>query len=343
MNWMVRNLVVVLFGAATSVLTAAVLVYMEAGNGQELFSFTALRFVPVGAIAAGFAGALGYLLAAMALRLRPAGLGALVIVVISAGVVFMAESAEFSMFLYGSDQATQSIPTFGRFLVTSTIHTPLRFWSTDDPSTDFEMAAFLSPGTSSSAPRVEGLGDNKTGGIASGVQGMMATQDVSQTQTGRRLNQMGSGIATLGSGVKAHGREWLQIILQTFGFALGGLVMFVHLRQLPHCKDCMLLLSDKGERTRYFSRTKDMQNAVDEVLTRARDRQLQQSIQVHTQRGHDKRANWVEYASTIQLRRCMQCDLHTMDFRATRKDGHKWKTIDILGFSTSSIDPLNFA
>jgi hypothetical protein len=343
MNWMVRNLVVVLFGAATCVLTVAALVYMEAVNGQELFSFTLLRLIPVGAISAGFAGGLGYLMAALALRLRPTGMGALMIVAISAGVVFMAESAEFSMFLYGSDQATQSIPAFGRFLATSTLQTPLRFWSTDDPSSDFAMAAFLSPGASPSAPRVQGLGDSKTGGIASGVQGMMATQDVSQTQTGRRLSQMGSGISTLGSGVKAHGKEWMQIILQTFGFALGGLVIFVHLRQLPHCKDCMLLLSDKGERTRYFSRTKDMQNAVDEVLTRARDKQLQQSIQAHAQRGHDKKATWVEFASTIHLRRCMQCDMHTMDFRATRKNGQSWKTIDVLGFSTSSVDPLHFA
>jgi len=343
MNWMVRNLTVLLFSAATSAIVAAVLVYMEAANGNSLFSYTMFRIIPVGAIAAGFAGAIGLLLGSLALRLRPAGMTVFAILAIAAGVVFMAESVEFALFLNGPAQATASVGSYSRFLGNSLIHSQLRYWSSDASPGDSSMSAFLSPGTSPAAPHVEGLDDNKAGGIASGVQGMMATQDVSQTATGRRLNQMGTGIQTLGAGVQAHGTQWVLTITQTLGFAIGGLVVFIQLRERPHCKGCRLLLSTKGERTRYYSRTKEMQAAVDDVLTKARDRRLQESISAHLGRGHDKRANWVQFASTIELRRCTQCNMHTLDYRSSRREGQNWKSIDLLAFSTTSTDPLNFA
>ena len=343
MNWMLRNLIVLLLGLATSVLAAALPVYWEATGAGSLFGYTLFRIFPVGAIAAGFAGATGFLLGALALRLRPAGIAVGVIVAVAFGAVFMAESAEFALFLFGTNGATASAGSFAHFLGDSVIHTQLRYWSTGDQADNYAFAAFLSPGSSPSAPRVDGMDDSKAGGIASGVQGMMASQDVSQTQTGQRLNQVGTGIQAFGAGLKAHGAQWMMTISQTLGFALGGLVVFLQLRSLPHCPGCMLLLSKKGEKTRYYARTKEMQNAVDDVLTKARDKRLQESIAAHLGRGHDKRANWVEFASTIELRRCSQCETHTMEFRASRKDGQKWKSIDLLGFSATSPEPLDFA
>ena len=55
MGRVLRNLAVVLFGAVASVLTVAVLVYLEAKNGQPLFSYALWTYVPVGAVLSGLA------------------------------------------------------------------------------------------------------------------------------------------------------------------------------------------------------------------------------------------------------------------------------------------------
>ena len=54
MDRILRNLIVVLLGAATSALTAAVLVFLELRGEQTLFGYTAWSFVPIGAIGADF-------------------------------------------------------------------------------------------------------------------------------------------------------------------------------------------------------------------------------------------------------------------------------------------------
>jgi len=68
----------------------------------------------------------------------------------------------------------------------------------------------------------------------------------------------------------------MTILLQTAGFSIGGMLVMVQLRKHSYCKGCMLLLKKKGSKTRYYSRTRDMRAAVDDVLTKARDKQLQQ-------------------------------------------------------------------
>jgi hypothetical protein len=133
------------------------------------------------------------------------------------------------------------------------------------------------------------------------------------------------------------------MFLQVAGFAFGGLAVFGYLRSLPHCQSCMLLLSRKGKKTRYFSRSREMRSAVDEVLVQAREKQLQRSILTHVAKGSEKQKEWSEYCSTLEIRRCMQCKTHRLNFRARRKDGATWKDIALLGFTASTLEPLDFA
>jgi hypothetical protein len=39
----------------------------------------------------------------------------------------------------------------------------------------------------------------------------------------------------------------------------------------------------------------------------------------------------------------MQCKTHRLNFRARRKDGATWKDIALLGFTASTLEPLDFA
>src|ERR1039457_3068202 len=73
--------------------------------------------------------------------------------------------------------------------------------------------------------------------------------------------------------VRTHGSVWTMMFLQVAGFAFGGLAVFGYLRSLPHCQSCMLLLSRKGKKTRYFSRSREMRSAVDEVFLQARGKE----------------------------------------------------------------------
>lgn len=99
MNGILRNIAVILFGAVTSVLTAAVLLFLEARNGQALFGYALWQYVPVGAIGAGLVASVGYLLGSLVLRVRPAQVVAIAIVLIAAFTVFMGQSAELGMFM----------------------------------------------------------------------------------------------------------------------------------------------------------------------------------------------------------------------------------------------------
>ena len=92
MNRITRNLIVVLLGIGSSLITAAVLVFVELRSGQSLFSETALTYVPVGAIGAGLVSAVGYYLGSRIMRLRPPTAMLIAIVAIAAGSVFAMDS-----------------------------------------------------------------------------------------------------------------------------------------------------------------------------------------------------------------------------------------------------------
>jgi hypothetical protein len=351
MSWMTRNIITIMLGAATSLTTVATLLYLEGSiglplfgiSGQTIFGGPLLAFIPVGAIFAGFLGSLGFLASSLALRNRPALVALVGIVGISAGVVYLAESAELEYYI-GAQGTTRDAATFGRFLAVSMFHSRLYEWSLWQGGEAGEsMAALLSSGASSSGVRLRPTGDAKADGIGAGVQGVMAAQDLTQSGPGRQLTEMSHGVDTLGTIIRAHRRQWFMLSLQIIGFALGGVLAFFHLRSVTYCKDCMLLLSKKGEQTRYFSRARDMRSSVDEVLTKARDKQLQQAIQAHLAKGANRDGNWSEYCSTLEIQRCLRCRTHVLDFRTKHKQEKVWKPIEVLAFSATTAEQLDFA
>jgi hypothetical protein len=357
MNWMVRNIAALLLGVLTSGLVVAILLYYEARDGSVLFSYNGqtltmmpfLAWIPIGPALAGLVGASGYLVGVLALRLRPAAIALLVIVAFSAGVVWVAQSAEFSLYLVGWPQPnggpTKNMATFAKFLRTSAMHSQLHVWSPDyDSYESEEQSSFFTSGKppSASGPVLAPSGDSSVDGLSGGVSGMMSSQDMSQTGPGKQLSQMGEGFESFKARVQANSGEWERMGMQTMAFAAGGLMVLIQLRKQSYCKDCMLLLNKKGERSRYYSRSRDMRAAVDIVLTKARDKQLQQAIHAQLTKGVDHDGSWSEYCSTMEIRRCPQCRLHMMRFMAKRKEDERWNDIDVLGFTSTSLEPLDF-
>src|ERR1019366_9383897 len=181
MNWMVRNLAALLCGALTSGLAVAFLLYFEARDGSVLFSYSGqtllgfpfFAFIPLGPIAAGLAGATGYLGGGLLLRLRPAAVALFAVIAIAGFMVFLGESAEFALYMQGWPQPnggpTRSIGTYTRFLGTSIMHTPLNFWSYDSYSTADVSDFFHASNSPPSAPQLAQSGDSRVDDISGGV------------------------------------------------------------------------------------------------------------------------------------------------------------------------------
>jgi hypothetical protein len=343
---MSRNIVVLLLGTATSVTTVATMLYLEGKiglplfgiSGQTIFGNPLLAYLPVGAIFAGFLGSLGFLVSSMALRNRPAVIALVAILGISMSLVYLAESAELEYYI-GARGTTKSAATFGRFLGVCLFHSRLYEWSLWQGGDDSQsMASLLSSGASS-ASHPQSAGDSKL----DATQAVKTAQDVAKIGASKQLAEVTDGVESIGTMFKAHRQEWIMLSLQTVGFALGGILVYVYLRSITYCEDCNLMLSKKGEKTRYFSRSRDMHASVDEVLTRARDKQLQQAIHAHIAKGVDKDGSWSEYCSTMEIQKCLQCRTHVIDFRAMHKEAKGWKPVEALAFSTTTPEQIDFA
>ncbi len=340
MGRVLRNLAVVLFGALASVLTVAVLVYLEAKNGQPLFSYALWTYVPVGAVLAGLAGALGYALGAAVLRTRPMNLVAPVIVLVAFGTVYMARSAEFSLFL-GAKDTTKDAATFGGFLANSAMHSQLHYFDSSSSGGDDSGSG----GGSGGSGMVGAASDSNShvSGMADGVQGMLAAPDVTNSGAAKQLTRVDGDMQALGSSVTTHGSQLVLMVLEGAGFALGGLLMFGMLRRLSHCEDCQVFLAKKGEQVRYFDNSDKMQDSLNGFMTRVRDRRYKQLIEEHRGQGTASAGRFSAFSSAIEIRRCAGCEKHRLKFSARRKDKNGWKEIGVLGQTAFSMEPLDLA
>ena len=344
MNRITRNLAVLLCAAVASLATIAALLFFQTRSGRPLYDFAVLNYIPAGAIGAGLIAAVVMLGCALLLRARPAPIVLIGLVVVSAGSVFLAQSAEVTLAPVGRAAAADPA-TFGQLLLTSVLHSQLQF---TDPSHESSSSSSspLNPGVAHALPQTAGDSDAQVQGISSGVQGVVASQDVGANVSAggvQRIGEIGDDLHSIGSTVQNHGAQWLTMALQAVGFLLGGLLVYSFLRSRPYCDECSVLLSGKGTQKRYFDRLEEINGSVEDVLAKAKDRRLQLSINAHSTRGAAQKGKLTEFASILSVSRCALCHTHRMDFRAMRKSGASWKEIDVLAYSASSFDPIEIA
>jgi len=344
MNRVTRNLVLVSGTALASLLTVFVMLLLEARNGSPLFGYAVAGYIPVGAIGAGLIAAAGLLATAFLLRARPAPVTAIALVLISAGTVYLVQSAQLT--LSSAGRVTSSDPlAFAQYLAASATHSQLQF---ADPRTASHVESNpLNPNAAAAAAMPQGgaEGDASVQSIGGSVQGMVASQDMGAgmaSGTQQRISQIGDGIHDIRSTVQDHGSQWLLMALQLVGFSLGSLGVYSLLRSRSYCEHCSLLLRSKGSQKRYFSKLDEINGSVEDLLAKARDKRLQLAVQSHGARGavnKDKAA----FASTIHVSLCTRCQTHRLEFRALQKAGGGWKNIPVMGYTTSSYEPIEVA
>ena len=343
MNRITRNLVVVLLGVVSSLITAAVLVFVELRSGQPLFSETALTYVPVGAIGAGLVSAVGYYLGSKIMRLRPPTVMLVAIVAIAVGSVYVLDSIEFGTVMINRTQVT-SLASLGQFLGAAFRYTPLKV-SAGDSDSD---SGSSSSASSSSTPDVSAVSNDSNPGVAgigSGVSGMMASgnalsaDNIGHSMAGlqKRLHSM----QALGTGVLDRTAVFELAALQLAGFLIGGILAFWYLRTLAFCDNCQEFLSRKGAQTRYFDRERDIQNSVHDFLSEAKARRFKQSIEAHSGVGTPEKTHLSEFASTVEISQCKGCHRHRLQFSAQKKKGMSWKEISMLGYTAFCMEPID--
>ena len=342
MNRVSRNLAILLCAVLASVLTASLLLFFEARSGHALFGFAVANYIPVGALVGGLLAAAGLLVCALLLRARPAPVVAIALLFVSAGTVYIAQSADATISSAGR-VAAQDPASFLQFLVNATINSPLHFNDPHAPGSSSSSAA-LNPGVGKVIPQTGGENDAQVQSISSGVQGVVASQDMGSNAAAggaQRISQLGDNIQSLSSNVQNHGGQWVVMALQVVGFSIGSLLVYSFLRSRPHCEECQVLLSRKGAQTRYFDGLGDINGSVEDVLAKAKNRRLQLAVQAHGARGDAKKSKGTEFASTIRVSLCSRCQAHRMDFRAMRRSGGSWKEIPVLGYTASSFEAID--
>jgi len=341
MNRGTRNIALVICAALASLLTVSVLLLLEARSGSALFGYAVAGYIPAGAIGAGVLASAGLLGCAWMLRARPAPVVAIGLVLVSAGTVYMVQSADVTLSSAGRVAASDPV-SFAQYLAYSTIHSPVAFTDPHSASSAPESNS-LNPNAAAAIPQSGAENDASVQGIGSGVQSMVASQNMGTSMasgTQQRITQIGDGIHDISSTVQDHGSQWLLMVLQFAGFSIGGLAAYSLLRSRPYCDDCSLLLRSKGAQTRYFSGLNDINGSVEDVISKAKDRRLQLAVQSHGARGAASKDKGAAFASTIQVSLCPRCQTHRMEFRALRKAGAGWKNIPVLGYTASSYEPI---
>ncbi|HXE08152.1 MAG TPA: hypothetical protein VN612_09660 [Acidobacteriaceae bacterium] len=346
MDRIVKNLLVILAGAAASVVTAAALFLLGLRGGDSLLDLKGWNWVPLGMIAAGFLAGTGYFVAAQVLRVRPGVILLAGVFAISAGTHLYIRHMDVAAMMATNRAALASPKVFAKFATTSLWSTRLPDMSLggDDKSSSSEASSSPDSTPATEGPHIDTGGDANAEGMAQGVGGMLAKADMG-TQLGAggggKMTQMGTDIDSVGKGVAKDSGQWLASALEIFGFAFGGVVVYGMMRGLPYCPACGEFLAQKGTQTRYYLTERTLRNCVDELHARMKEHQLTESIMGHFGVGSDEKSHLSEYASTIDIKECRQCHTHRMQFSAKRKKGKNWKNIKVFGHTAESLEPID--
>jgi hypothetical protein len=345
MNQITRNLILVVLGIVSSLIAAVVMVFAELQSGSALFSYTVATYIPEGAIGAGLLAAAGFYLGAMILRVRPPRLMLIPIVLLAAVSVFSIDTVEYGVAMFTRPSLT-NVASVGRFLSLSFENSPIKAaFEGDGSSSDSGSSSSGSAKASENMPSLAGENNAGVQGIGGGVQGMLASgnalsaDNIGTSMSGlqKRLQSMKS----LGAGALDHAAVLELAALQFVGFSIGGLLVFWRLRSIPHCDECQVFLTSKGAQTRYFDWERDIQNSVNDFLSKVKARRYRQSIEAHSEGGVPEKKSSSEFASTVAISHCKACRRHRLQFSARRKKGMTWKDISMLGYETFCMESVD--
>jgi hypothetical protein len=127
--------------------------------------------------------------------------------------------------------------------------------------------------------------------------------------------------------------------LQVIGFTFGGLMVYIHLTELPYCFACSRYLRKRAKWVRYYRDPSELLNAVRLQSYHFERAELDEAIKTLLGSGHS-RPKGAEAEATLQLRRCRGCGYHRLDFTARRKVINDWREVPELSMNCVESDDL---
>jgi hypothetical protein len=141
MDRIVRGTLVTLAGMATTLLTAAGLVYLELRHDVAIYSFVYGFVIPIGAFLSGLVAASGYLAGARVLNYRPGRWQMASILLLSGGTFFLIYWLEY--WLANVDgKPLRDLVTFGAYLIYMLTHTTLDMSHGTDKPVELGLAGY---------------------------------------------------------------------------------------------------------------------------------------------------------------------------------------------------------
>ena len=122
----IQDLVITIFGAISSLLTAVILFWIESHWNLSIYSFMLWFVIPVGAIGSGFVAAGGYYLGSILFNHKPKGTILLNMVAISIGTYFLIQYLDY-LFLEIEGQRIADAISFWSYWDVSISHQSVQF------------------------------------------------------------------------------------------------------------------------------------------------------------------------------------------------------------------------
>jgi hypothetical protein len=133
---------------------------------------------------------------------------------------------------------------------------------------------------------------------------------------------------------------YISAALQIMGFALGGLLIFLHLSSLPYCMKCSKYLKSKATQLRYSADPENFAAMVKDVASHFENGRLQQAIDTHGNFGA-KNPGGGYLSSTLARKQCSICAVNWLQFSAQKLIASEWKDIKELQFAQFHQGELN--
>jgi hypothetical protein len=258
------DLLITLFGALTSLITAVLLLAIQHWTGFSVHGFTLSLIIPLGAIFAGIAAAQGYFWGSRWLGHRPTRLLLVNILLVAAGTFFLVHYLSYMRL------AIDGLPVRNYIAFPSYLN-------------------------------------------------LVLTQ-TSLTIRGEDLDEMRT-IRTLG------GWGYLYALLQVLGFAVGGLIVYAHLKDLPYCGTCHKYLIRGARAYRYSDKPDLLLPVLQNITPLLSAGQLSAAVSLFREFGVAKADGMVR----IELAHwhCRQCSENRLCLFVATWNGENWNTEDV--------------
>jgi len=133
---------------------------------------------------------------------------------------------------------------------------------------------------------------------------------------------------------------YLYAALQVLGFCVGGIFVYFHLKSQPYCEDCGKYLVKKFQQTRYSNLPDEFIAVTRMLMTMFAQCHFQPAVFVHGSTMSATISN-ATLSSTLEVKRCKQCNKHWLKFSVHKLVGNNWREVDDLGYKAFTSEPVS--